>query len=206
MFTGIVETVGKIAKTAPLQNGIEMIISANDAVLSHLKIGDSISVNGVCSTVSSRSSASFTVQYMKETLEKTTCGLLQKEDDVNLELSLTPSSAMGGHQVTGHVDQIGVVKAFLRQDPWGVLTIKYDKKFRPFLIKKGSICLDGISLTLTDVQEDTFTCHLIPHTLENTVLKFINIGQKINIEYDIVGKYLYNFYLNAREKSEGLRL
>lgn len=192
MFTGIIQEIGLIKSIKPLAKGKEVIVSASQ-VLPSLKLGDSIAINGACSTAIAITSSSFTVQFLEETLKKTTFSSLKVTQKVNLELSLTPSTHMGGHFVSGHVDDVGKLLKLEKKSPWGLIQIEFKPQFRPYLISKGSITIDGISLTVVDITESTFTCHLIPHTLANTNLSEKRAGDGVNLEYDMIGKYLYNF-------------
>ncbi len=193
MFTGIIQELGSVVSVKSLGNGQEVTLSAS-TVLASLRLGDSISINGVCSTAIAFLDNSFTVQFLEETLKKSTFSNLFVGQKLNLELSLTPSTSMGGHFVSGHVDSVGTLVALDRQDPFGIVRIVYDPEWGHLLIPKGSITIDGISLTLVEVEETTFTCHLIPHTLDNTVLSVKKVGDQVNLEFDMIGKYLYHFF------------
>ena len=194
MFTGLVQSIGQIEKISDLGNGKEMIISCNTEFSNDIQIGDSISVDGVCSTAIKKTSTSFTVQYLEETLKKTTMKIMQKGYNVNLEPCLTPTTKIGGHIVSGHVDDTGKIKSLDYDGEWAIIKISFQKKYRPFLISKGSIAINGISLTVVDVSDNWFSCHLIPHTISNTSLKSKIVGDQVNLEFDQVGKYLYQFY------------
>ena len=183
MFTGLIENIGRIASIDPFC--VETVRAPS------LHIGDSIAVNGVCVTVAKKTKTSFTVDLLDETLKKTNLGGLAIGDAVNLERALTPQSRMGGHWVTGHVDETGVISSLRKT---GELTIWGSDKFMHLLIPKGSIAIDGVSLTIVEIFDKSFTCHLIPHTLENTNLKHKKKGDRVNLEYDLVGKYLHRFY------------
>ena len=193
MFTGIVEAIGTVVEISPLGDGIHCRIEAPESIVKELKEGDSIALNGACSTALSPEKNTFQVQFLKETLEKTHFDTLKPGDALNLELSLTPQSRIGGHFVTGHIDETGTVVTLKIEDPWAKLTIGYSAQFRPLLLPKGSITVNGIALTLVEITEKEFTCHIIPHTLTQTTLRQLKSGEKVNLEYDILGKYLYNF-------------
>jgi riboflavin synthase len=207
MFTGITEEVGYIKSLKRLTDGLEVIYGA-EKIIGQLKEGDSVAVNGVCSTVTAIYEKSFKAQYLKETLQKTTFSEMSLADSVNLELSLTPTSRMGGHYVSGHVDDIGTIKEIKISEPWGVIVIEYKPEFQKYLVPKGSICIDGLSLTLVDVTSSSFSCHIIPHTLKKTTLSTKKKGDRVNLEYDILGKYLYNFFSlsNNGEKKNDVNL
>ena len=195
MFTGLIKEVGHIKHIEPLGNGKETTIQCSHEFSTDSAIGDSISINGVCSTVTQKTATSFTVQFLEETLKKTTMGAIQETEKVNLEPCLTLQTKLGGHLVSGHVDDTGTIQTIDNDGQWAVITIEYNETFAPFLIPKGSIAMDGISLTVVDLSNTTFSCHLIPHTLANTNLHAKQPGDKINLEFDQVGKYL------ARQKT-----
>jgi len=196
MFTGLIQTLGKIESVSPLGDGCEVMISA-PAELEAVSEGDSISVNGVCSTAlncrqNDGDGTQFSVQYLEETLKKTWFSELTVGSVVNLEQSLMPSSKIGGHFVSGHVDECGKIITLRNDDPWGVIVVEFSPENRKYCIPKGSICLDGISLTIVDLTDSTLSCHLIPHTIHHTNLSEKRDGDPINIEYDLLGKYILN--------------
>ena len=193
MFTGLIKEVGHIKRIEPLGHGKEATIQCSEEFSADSAIGDSIGINGVCSTIITKTSRSFTVQFLEETLRKTTMGTIQETEKVNLEPCLTLQTKLGGHLVSGHVDDTGTIQTIDNDGKWAIITITYDAKFAPFLIPKGSIAMDGISLTVVDLTNTTFSCHLIPHTQENTNLHTKQPGDKINLEFDQVGKYLHRF-------------
>ena len=189
MFTGIIKLIGKIEFIDTLTDGLEVLISCKTYDLD-MNVGDSISVNGVCSTVVAFNDTQFTVHYLQETLRVTTFHKMVVGDYVNLEPSLTLQTKLSGHYVSGHVDAVGCVKMLKKMDPWGSLTIEFDKKIAPYFIYKGSIAIDGISLTIAELAETELTCHIIPHTFEHTILQYYDIGNNVNIECDMLGKYV----------------
>ncbi len=154
-----------------------------------MRLGDSVSVNGACLTVARKTTTSFSVDLLNETRKKTNLGQLKAGAIVNLERALKASSRMGGHWVSGHVDEVGAIESM--KD--GEIVVRFRSKFAPYLIPKGSITIDGVSLTVVDLGKRSFSCHLIPHTLHHTSLKDRKKGDLVNLEYDIVGKYLYRF-------------
>ena len=193
MFTGLIKEIGRIESITPLGNGREVMIGCSEAFSNDTEIGDSISINGVCSTVIEQTSIQFTVQFLEETLNKTSMNSIAINDKVNLEPCLTLQTKLGGHLVSGHVDDRGTIQSIKNDGQWAIMTISYDELFAPFLIPKGSIAIDGISLTIVDLSNTTFSCHLIPHTQENTNLHTKAEGDLVNLEFDQVGKYLYRF-------------
>ncbi len=193
MFTGLIKEVGLIKSIQQLGNGLDVEIECSTDFANDIIIGDSISVNGVCSTAIKKTTSSFIVQYLEETLKKTTMSIIKETDIVNLEPCLTLQTKLGGHLVSGHVDDKGKITNFTHDGEWGVITISFNESFAPFIIPKGSIAIDGISLTVVDANKNSLSCHLIPHTQENTNLHKKAIGDYINLEFDQVGKYLFRF-------------
>lgn len=191
MFTGLIEDIGRIETIKPFLGGLEIAISTQ---LSDICLGDSVALNGICSTAVSIENGIVTFQYMKESLDKTTLSLWRTGGHVNLERCLLPTDRLGGHLVSGHVDTVGEITSFVVSEPWGTITISFDKQFAPYVIDKGSITIDGISLTITTVSESSLSCALIPHTISHTVLQYLKSGDSVNLEFDSVGKYLYRFW------------
>ena len=189
MFTGIIKQVGLIKKVDPLNKGLDVVISCNTQDL-NCELGDSINVNGVCSTVSSFNETEFTVQYLEETLDKTTFDSMAVGDNVNLESSLTLTSKLSGHFVSGHVDGIGMIEELKIDNPWGMIKVNFHSSLAPYFIYKGSICLDGISLTIAEIQNNSFICYIIPHTFQETILQYKKVGDSVNLECDFIGKYV----------------
>ena len=189
MFTGIVKLLGKIKSIESLTDGIAVSIECATADL-NIEIGDSISVNGVCSTVVEFNETSFLVHYLQETLRVTTFDSLEVGNYVNLEPSITMQTKLSGHYVSGHVDGIAQISVIERSEPWGKLTITFDNSLNSYFIYKGSIAIDGVSLTIAELSETSLTCHIIPHTFEETILKYYDVGNNVNIECDMIGKYV----------------
>ncbi len=190
MFTGLIEGQGRVLSFESLGLGRRMVFFAPNFSFS---LGESVSVNGVCSTVLDLKENTFSVDYLKETLDKTTIGYLKGGDSVNLEQSVTPSTRLGGHVVTGHVDTRGQVLSLKAEGPFHEVTIEYPLAFAPFLIEKGSIALDGISLTVVNLTQTSFTVHIIPHTFSETIISTYSVGREVNLEFDPMGKYLHRF-------------
>lgn len=197
MFTGIIQDLAVISNVNLLTDGIQVSVNSN-YVTSKASIGDSVAVNGVCSTIISFDKNSFMIEYMKETLEKSSLSTLKKGDIVNLELCLKPQDYLGGHYVTGHIDVIGRIKLFEKNDPWAIIKVSFPKQFSHLIVNKGSITMDGISLTIVDIGDDYFTVHLIPHTLKETVLNSKKCGDYVNLEFDLMAKYWYRFYTQGK--------
>ncbi len=193
MFTGIVEEVGKVVSVKTKGDG-KIISIEGKRVFEDLKVEDSIAVDGVCQTVFEIKGNVFSVFAMNETLKKTTLGDLKMGNPVNLERALTLSTRLGGHLVQGHVDCVGIVEGIKRQSNTYLIDIRINKEFENFTVLHGSIAVKGVSLTIARKSGVVITVSLIPYTLENTSLKALKRGSKVNIETDIIGKYLYQFY------------
>ena len=194
MFTGLIKSTGCVSAITPLGSGLALTIQCSEIFCNDIVLGDSISINGVCSTVVQKTKTTFNVEYLPETLKKTTLKSIQINHTVNLEPCLTLQCKLGGHLVTGHIDTTGTILQIDTDDLWQIFTIEFPSSFAPFVIPKGSIALDGISLTLVDVSQHTFTCHIIPHTQQHTHLHTKKRGDLVNLEFDQVGKYLYRFH------------
>jgi riboflavin synthase len=189
MFTGIVEELGTVAQLEQQSDAVRLTVRAA-TVLADAELGDSIAVNGCCLTVSERTEHSFTADVMAETLAKTGLGALGTGDRVNLERAVTAGTRLGGHLVQGHVDAVAHV---VRRDPgehWDVVTVSLPDQLAPYLVDKGSITVDGVSLTVVEVGNDAFTVSLIPETLRRTTLGFREPGDAVNLEVDVIGKYV----------------
>jgi riboflavin synthase len=195
MFTGIVEELGTVEAVERQSDAVRLTVRA-DEVLADSAPGDSISVNGCCLTVVSTGSTdgtrtdTWTADVMAETLAKTGLGSLEPGDRVNLERAATVGTRLGGHLVQGHVDAVGHV---VRRDPgehWDVVTISMPRDLAPYLVDKGSITVDGVSLTVVETQDEHFTVSLIPETLRRTTLGFRQPGDAVNLEVDVIGKYV----------------
>jgi len=204
MFTGLVKEIGKVKSVIPNSEGKLLVIESKE-LISNIEIDDSVSVNGACQTAVKVEKDYFTVQAVHVTLQKSTLGALRAGDEVNLELALQLSDRLGGHIVQGHVNDMGTIVSISNQGRNYLVRIQVSKEQMKYIVKEGSITLDGISLTVADVDTDSriFTVSIIPHTWENTVLRNRSVGCKINIEVDILGKYIENL-LNYRNSAEPL--
>ena len=187
MFTGIVEEIGTINN---LVNSV-LTIQA-EKVLTDIKLGDSISVNGTCLTVVNFTESKFSVDLAPETLRRTTFGDLNPGDTVNLERALSANDRFGGHMVQGHVDATGRVISIRDEGDSSIFRISNPKRLKPYLVEKGFIAIDGISLTIVKALTSSFTLSVIPYTRINTNLRDQQIGGKVNLEVDILAKYVEN--------------
>ena len=189
MFTGIVEELGNISQIKNTDTGKQFTITAK-AIMDDLKVGDSVSVNGVCLTVTTYDESSFNLDLVKETLKKSNLGDLKKGNSVNLERAITLSTRLGGHILQGHVETVGVIMDKVPSGDGATLSVGIDPGFMRYCISKGSIALDGVSLTIASMSENIIKIALIPHTLEMTTLGLKDVGDSLNIETDIIGKYI----------------
>lgn len=190
MFTGIVEELGRVAAIQELPDNAIRITIEGPIVLSDANLGDSICVNGVCLTVAEQKGDVFTADVMSETINRTTIGDLSAGSQVNLERPVTLSTRLGGHLVQGHVDAVGTVSAREHSENWDVVTVTPPKDLLKYVVEKGSITIDGTSLTVSAVTDATFSVSLIPSTLDKTTLGIRQIGDRVNLEVDILAKYV----------------
>jgi riboflavin synthase len=195
MFTGIVEELGTVEAVERQSDAVRLTVRAT-TVLKDAGLGDSISVNGCCLTAVSTGSTDgrttdlWTADVMAETLAKTGLGALTVGDRVNLERAATVGSRLGGHLVQGHVDAVGHVVRRQPGEHWEVVTISMPADLAPYVVDKGSITVDGVSLTVVEARDDEFTVSLIPETLRRTTLGFRGVGEAVNLEVDVIGKYV----------------
>ena len=196
MFTGIIEEIGKIRNIT--KNNIEISAST---VLNETKIGDSISVNGVCLTVTHIANQTFTADISPETRRVTTFNEVKIGDFVNLERAMQLNGRFGGHIVTGHTDGKGKVLSVTNIGEFYELTIGVDSEQSKYIVKKGAITVNGISLTVADIDGNCLKCAIIPHTFENTNLKYLKTGCFVNIEVDILAKHVEKFLSTSDNKS-----
>ncbi len=199
MFTGIVAAVGRIESVMPTQGGVRLLLDAGSLDLSDVRVGDSVAVNGTCLTVTALEDRGFVVDVSRETLDCTQ-GLHQPNEEVNLEKALRLADRLGGHLVSGHVDGVGEVIAM---DPAGEcwrLVVRAPDPLARYLAPKGSIAVDGVSLTVNRVRGSEFEVNLIPHTLESTNLKRLAPGAYVNLEVDMVARYVEQL-LGSRERT-----
>ena len=195
MFTGLIEALGTVRTVQPGGAGVDLVISA--PLAQDLKVGDSIAVNGACLTVVEQTSVQFRVQAGPETLARTNLGQLAPDDAVNLERALCLGDRLGGHLVQGHVDGPGLLADRQRQEQWELVRFTCAASLSRQMVAKGSVAVDGVSLTLVDVERDGFSVALIPHTLAKTTLGSKRIGDAVNLETDMLAKYVEKQLLAA---------
>lgn len=189
MFTGIIKEIGVVAAAERSAGGVRLTVRApKSAPL--LAVDDSVAVSGVCQTVVGRSGEAFTVQAVEETLSKTTFGSIRQGTRVNLELALAVGERMGGHFVQGHVDGVGEVTRVERLEGSHLVTVRFPQEFARYVVPVGSIAVDGVSLTAARVAGNEVTVAVIPHTWENTTFGEYRPGSRVNMEFDMLGKYV----------------
>ena len=197
MFTGLVEALGSVTALAAAGAGRDLTVRAPQ-IASELALGESVAVNGACLTVVARDETSFRFQVGPETLARTNLGELSAGDRVNLERSLRVSDRLGGHLVQGHIDGVGQVAERLTEGEWVKVWFRCPPELAVQMVPKGSVAVDGVSLTLVDVGPGRFSVALIPHTLAQTTLGFKAPGAAVNLETDLLGKYVWKFLQQAR--------
>lgn len=199
MFTGIVEEIGTIKKVEKGAKSSKLTIEGAK-IFDDLKLGDSVAVNGVCLTVTEYTKNTFTADVMNETLSRSNLGDLKNGSRVDLERAMAADGRFGGHIVSGHIDGTGRIVKTEKDDIAVWYTVAADKKIMKYIIEKGSVTIDGISLTVAKVTDTDFSVSIIPHTAKETVLGFKKVGDTVNLENDVVGKYIEHF-LNFDDKS-----
>lgn len=202
MFTGIIEEIGIVRNIVKGSRSIKLTITAKK-VLENTNLGDSIAVNGVCLTVTAFGKDGFTADVMPESMSKTNMGRLKLGDRVNLERALTLSSRFGGHIVSGHIDGVGDIINMEKDDNAVRVTVTSVPKVMKYIVSEGSVALDGVSLTVAHLGDNDFTVSLIPHTAQVTTLLDKKVGDKLNIENDVVGKYVERL-LNFSDKDKAV--
>lgn len=190
MFTGIIQSIGHIERMEPRGGDVRLTVALGELQASEIALGDSIAVNGVCLTAVQMTKHTFCADVSRETLSKTTLGHLNQKSPVNLELALLPTTRLGGHLVSGHVDGVGKVIQQRNEGRSWCFTMETPAQLTRFIAEKGSICLNGISLTVNRVEGNEFDVNIVPHTLEKTTLGTTRIGDPINIEVDLIARYL----------------
>ncbi len=189
MFTGIVQEVGSIIEINHQGNTGRILIGAPQTI-EDAGLGDSICVNGTCLTVTSMSGGQFWADLSSETMSRTTFAAAKPGDPVNIEPSLRPIDRMGGHIVAGHVDGVGTLQALIERGEFWDMEIEFPQSLAPYIAEKGSIAVDGISLTIARVQENTAAMAIVPHTIQNTTLETKHPGAPVNLEADLIARYI----------------
>lgn len=207
MFTGIIEVVGRIHCMEPAGGDMRLVIDVAALGMEDVKLGDSIAVNGVCLTAVTFDQSSFSADVSNETIALTTLKHLKSGSPVNLEKALLPTTRLGGHMVSGHVDGVGKV-VDIAEDARSIrYAIKIPAELKKYVAVKGSICIDGTSLTVNAVESDVVKINIVPHTQERTIINNYKPGTEVNIEVDLIARYLESLLMNAStEGSEGVNL
>lgn len=203
MFTGIIQAVGSIRKLTPRGSDAQLVIATGDLDMSDVALGDSIAVNGVCLTAVACDASSFIADVSGETLSRTTLGDLAAGARVNLEKALTPTTRLGGHLVSGHVDGVGEVARRWSDGRSERFIIRAPNALAKYIAEKGSICVDGISLTVNSVSGAEFELNIVPHTLSATTMGEFAAGRRVNLEVDIIARYLERLLLGERAAQAG---
>jgi len=190
MFTGIIQAIGSIQEVHSSDNGVSLKINSNTLDISDSKIGDSIAVNGVCLTATQVSDNSFTADVSNETINCTTFSDLLIGDSVNLEKSLRIDQGIDGHLVSGHVDGIGKVQSINKDGDSSRIKILVEGDIIKYIAKKGSICINGVSLTVNSVEDNIFDVNIVPHTFSVTTLRDLSVGSNVNLEIDLIARYV----------------
>ncbi len=191
MFSGIIESVAELVKVG--KEGTNKVFTIKHTIQDDLYIDQSISHNGVCLSIVEIDAQQYKVEAIKETLERSILDMLKAGDRINLERCLLPSSRIDGHLVSGHVDCKGKITQIIDNNGSWDFEIRFPSEYEDYVIEKGSICLNGISLTITNIEEDLLSVSIIPYTYENTNFKDLQIGEHINIEFDNLGKYVIKY-------------
>lgn len=201
MFTGIIEEMGKVVSISHHAKSSKITISAKK-IFHDLALGDSVSTNGVCLTVSSLTNSQFTADIMSESLKRSNLGSLRVGNLVNLERAMPMNGRFGGHVVSGHIDGEGKITKIKKEANATWYTIEAQNNIMDYVVEKGSIAIDGISLTIASLTPSSFKVSMIPHTISNTIFKDKKIGDKVNLESDIFAKYVEKFIFNDNSKNE----
>lgn len=205
MFTGIIEELGTVGQMDRRPDSIKLTIQARK-VLEGTQLGDSIAINGVCLTVTSMTDSSFTADVMHETMRRSSLSDIKSGSKVNLERAMQVGGRLGGHIVSGHIDGVGHIARIAADGIARVITISIPKDMEPFIVEKGSIAIDGISLTVVSVGNSQFSVSIIPHTMANTTLIDKHPGAVVNLETDVIGKYVHSFTTAHTGKRSGITM
>ncbi|MGC9337225.1 MAG: riboflavin synthase [Candidatus Cloacimonadia bacterium] len=205
MFTGIIRNLAQVERIFHKRNSLFLTIDRSN-LNARLSAGDSVACNGVCLTVVDTEKSTFTVEVSKETKEKTNLALLAAGDELNIELPVTPETTFDGHLVQGHVDTTGKIASLRHEETELLMEILYPSQYKIYVVEKGSIAINGISLTIIKPSARTFSVNVISYTLENTNLKKARVGDIVNLEFDLIGKYIVNYLNNYTKEINLLKL
>ena len=206
MFTGLVEGIGRVRSLEPSEAEIQLTVDVPEPLLRDggCRLGESVAINGCCLTAIAVDGAAWTFEAGRETLSKTTLGELRAGSPVNLERALPATGRLGGHIVQGHIDGVGVVASIRQDGDWTNMSFTMPAELAAQLVPKGSIAVDGVSLTVVEATDAGFSIALIPHTLAETTLRSRRVGDRVNLETDILGKYVHRWLTNQRESIKRL--
>ena len=199
MFTGIIEAIGRIKKIEPVSGDIRLHVDVGSLDMSEVQLGDSIAVNGVCLTAIKFNDDYFAADVSNETIKLTSLNSLDVGSDVNLEKALLPTTRLGGHLVSGHVDGLGEVLSIKEESRSIQIIIRAPAELKHYIAMKGSICVDGISLTVNKIDNTDFELNIVPHTQQQTVIKHYQSGTKVNLEVDLIARYLERLLLKDEQ-------
>lgn len=209
MFTGIIEAVGRIKKIEPVSGDMRLHVDVGSLDMSDVQLGDSIAVNGVCLTAIQFSDHFFAADVSNETISLTSLKGLDVGSEVNLEKALLPTTRLGGHLVSGHIDGLGEILSIKEESRSIQIIIRAPAELKHYIAMKGSICIDGISLTINKIDDTDFELNIVPHTQQQTVIKNYKVGAKVNLEVDLIARYLERLLLkedNAVASTAGVTL
>jgi riboflavin synthase len=201
MFTGLIEEIGKVKRTSKVGSNLLLAIEAPRVSIA-LNVGDSVNINGACQTVIQAEPGHFVVEAVQETQERTNLGQLAIGDRVNLERAMRPTDRLGGHLVTGHVDFVGGIKSIIRKGDSHMFEFTFPEEYGTQFVEKGSAAVDGISLTVVDVTTDSFSASIIPFTMKSTTLGIKRVGDSVNVETDLIGKYVGRILSRKEQQSK----
>jgi len=204
MFTGLIGSVAPIKSLNKSTGACELSIDS-EFVSRNVAIGDSVAIDGACLTVKEIVGREVRFDVSSETIKRTIIDSYQKNTEVNCELSILPSGRMGGHIVLGHIDTIGTVSQIYKDNEYSRIRIEFDRIFAPLVVEKGSIAINGVSLTINEIGDNFAVVMIIPHTLEHTNLKYLKGLSRVNIEFDILGKYIYRMMSRSSFKDSRLK-
>jgi len=202
MFTGIIESVGELARIEKKTGDAELTIKVGKLDMNDVSLGDSIACNGVCLTVVKFNKDTFVADVSGETLKLTTIGNLNVGSKINLEKALTPTTRLGGHLVSGHVDEVGEIVSIKNDSRSVQYKVEAPTELAHYIAKKGSICVDGVSLTVNEINDNIFELNLVPHTLSETTASDYKVGSKVNLEVDLLARYLERLLTGQKTSSE----
>ncbi len=204
MFTGIIQSVGNIVTIKSSKMDSRLKVNVGNMLFDDVEMGESISINGACMTVVAFDQSSFSVDVSRESLALTTLGGLKAGSAVNLERAMQLSDRLGGHLVSGHIDGLGKITQRVTEGRSTRFSIRVPEALAKYIAHKGSVCVDGVSLTVNHVNGDEFSLQIIPHTLQETIFSDYAVGHKVNIEVDIIARYLERLILKSEESDEAM--